>query len=123
MRRRHAIEWAVLAASAAAIALLVALLVYDGIARTGEPRLRVVLEQPQAQGDAWVVPLSLRNDGEAAATAVDVEVTLAKGGQRSVSTVTVGFAPGGSEVAAAVVFDESPTGGRLEPRVLGYEMP
>jgi uncharacterized protein (TIGR02588 family) len=123
VRGRHAIEWVVLAASGAAVVALGVLLVYDGLARSGDPRLQVVLEQPYQQSEAWVVPISLRNKGEAAATAVDVEVTLVKAGQQTTSSVTIGFAPGGSEIAAAVVFDQDPSGGRLQPRVLGYEVP
>jgi uncharacterized protein (TIGR02588 family) len=123
VRSRHWIEWLVLACSVGVVAALFVLLVYDGLTRMGDPRLRVVLSAPVRQDSAWVVPLSLRNDGSAAAAGVDVEVTLSTGGGQTSSTVTIAFAPGGSEVEAGVLFDENPSLGRLEPRVLGYELP
>jgi uncharacterized protein (TIGR02588 family) len=121
--KRHPVEWLLLGLSAAAIVALVALLVYDGVTRTGEPRLEIRLAAPVAQNGTWVVPVTIENDGGVAATNVDVEVELDANGQRSTSTVTVSFAPGGTAVRAAVAFDRDPASGTLTPRILGYELP
>jgi uncharacterized protein (TIGR02588 family) len=121
---RHVLEWTILGLSLAAVATLVALLVYDGLTRTGDPRLAVTVAPAQSQGERWVVPLEVANHGATAATNVDVEVTLEdEGRELEVSTVTLAFVPEGSEVEAAVVFSESPSGKRAVARVLGYELP
>jgi uncharacterized protein (TIGR02588 family) len=122
--RRHPLEWGVLAASVAGLCALVALLVFDGVTRTGAPELEIAVEQPQPQGEQWVVPIVVENRGASAAAGVDIELVLLAGDRELDSgTVTLPFVPEGSEVEAAVVFREDPGSGRIEPRVLGYELP
>ena len=124
MTSRHRTEWLVLAVSLAAILTLVALLIYGGITEEDEPRLRIELATPVEHDGNWLVPFRLRNDGGIAATNVDVEVSLTGlDGEPTASTVTIAFAPGGSTVDGTVVFDQDPADGRLQPRILGYELP
>jgi uncharacterized protein (TIGR02588 family) len=121
---RHLLEWTVLGLSVAAIAVLVSLLVYDGVTRTGDPRLEIVLSPAQSQGDSWIVPLEVVNRGAAAAANVDIEVALSDGERElETSTVTLPFVPEGSEIDAVVVFSENPSGRETVARVLGYELP
>ena len=122
--RKHPTEWLVLALSVLALGVLVALIVYDGVTAKEDARLGVLLAEPRRVGAQWVVPLSVTNRGADAATSVDVEVDLLEGERKlETSTVTVSFAPEGSEVDAAVVFSVDPAGRQLEARVLGYELP
>jgi uncharacterized protein (TIGR02588 family) len=123
MSNRHPIEWTALGLSAAALLCLLALLIYDGVTRSGEPQLGIRLDAPVAQNGSWVVPVTVENEGGVAATNVDIEVELEGNGRRSTSTVTVTFAPGGSKVQAAAAFDTNPATGTLKPRILGYEIP
>jgi uncharacterized protein (TIGR02588 family) len=122
--KRQPLEWAVLATSVAGLCALVALLVFDGVTRTGAPELEIAVEPFERQGDQWVVPIVVENRGASAAAAVDVELALLAGDRELDSgTVTLAFVPEGSEVDAAVVLREDPSSGRIEPRVLGYERP
>jgi uncharacterized protein (TIGR02588 family) len=122
VRSRHAVEWVAVAVSALAIATLVALLVYDGTTRRGEPELVIVLEAPIESERRFVVPLLVENHGGVAAGSVEIEVALtANGRELETGAVTLDFVPAGSEVEAAVVFTEDPARGRLEARVLGFQ--
>lgn len=122
--KRHPFEWVVVAASVAGMCVLVALLVFDGVTRTGAPELEITVEQSAPQGEQWVVPILVENHGATTAASVDVEVALLVGGREAdKGTVTLAFVPEGSEVEAAVVFREDPATGRIETRVLGYERP
>ena len=124
MSARHPIERAVFAASVAALLTLVGLLVYDGLARTSEPRLTIALAAAERQGSGWVLPFAVHNDGGSAAMNVDVEVARLADDQLVESgTVTLPFVPQGSRVEAIVTFTEEPTPEATEARVLGYELP
>lgn len=123
MSPRHPIEWTLLTLSAAALMSLVALLVYESVTRTGEPRLEIRLAAPVAQNGTWIVPVTVQNEGGVAATNVDLEVELEANGQRSTSTVTLSFAPGRNRGLRRRRVRPNPATGTLTPRILGYEVP
>ncbi len=70
--RRNWLEWLVLAASVVAIAAVAALLVVEGVQsrRPPDPRVTVRAEEGREGNHGWIVPATVRNQGDDAAEAV-----------------------------------------------------
>lgn len=125
LERAPIAEWA-----AAGLGLILTLcvlgyLVWDGVtARPGPPALSVSSAQPSRNASGYTVPITVRNDSDATAAAVEVRAVLHLP-SRPVEERRASFAyvPGRGEVKGGVVFEQDPRLGLLRISIEGYEEP
>jgi uncharacterized protein (TIGR02588 family) len=124
MKRNNLLELGVLALSVGAIAVLVGVLVLEGVNESRPPSPSVVTHTDQARETdlGWVLPATARNDGDQAAEAVVLEATAVVEGQEESSEIEIAFLPGGSEVEIAFAFSGRPEG-EVELRLVGFRLP
>ncbi len=72
-------------------------------------------------GNAYYLPLTLTNDGDATAAQVMVEGSLDTGDSEELSSTTFDFVPARSAVEGVLIFSQEPTDVRL--RVVSYQRP
>lgn len=116
---------------AAAIGLLIAIGLIAIIAREGVvaaddpvPQLTVTVGQPIASPTGHVVAIRVQNLSSRTAASVQVEGELKAGaGEPETSGATIDYVPGHSEAAGGLLFTSDPRQGRLEVRIVGYEIP
>ena len=122
--RRNWLEWAILAASVAAIVGLVGYLLLQVVADDGPARISV--EAQAAEGapapTGWTLPVVVRNDGGEAAGTVVIEAAATVGGEEEVAELTIELLPARSEAALVVGFSDRPEG-EVSFRLVGYESP
>ena len=112
------LEWVLGGVSSAAVLMIGAYLVREGLREPGEPMLSAEVGAMTAEG---VLPFSVRNEGGRTATAVSVSLTLERAGQPAIERrVIVDYVPGRSEVEGAFLLapPETALGRRLS--VEGY---
>lgn len=99
--------------------------IWESVAQDGGPPvLSVTAEAPVATAVGFVVPIEVRNAGEATAAAVEVRGELqAPDGRSETAHATLAYVPAGGEARAGVVFRNDPRSGRLSLAVEGYEEP
>lgn len=122
--KRNAVEWAVVIVSFVSIALLVGVLVVEGLneSRPPNPSIEVRLAEAR-QGDlGWILPATVTNDGDEAAEAVVIEATATVDGETETSEQEVNFLPAGTEVEVAFAFSAAPSGD-VTVRLVGYRVP
>ena len=120
------LEWAVFGLGLALVGATLGFLIYEGA--TGDaaapPAVEVKLGEPRPTGHNFIVPVTVTNHGGQTAEGVTVEVTLeGAGGEPERGELTVAFLPRGATREGWVAFRTDPRGGRLTPRVLGFEKP
>jgi uncharacterized protein (TIGR02588 family) len=122
--QKNALEWSVFAVSLALIGGVVAALLYAQFtSHDRPPSVHAALGTPTRAGDGFAVPLEVRNEGDATAAEVEIEVTLTSGDAVERSTAVLAFVPHGSTRRAWVGFRHDPSRGRLHARVVGYREP
>ena len=122
---RNRIEWLALAVSGIAILAVVGVLVVEGIAAGDappDPRVEVHLDRARDGELGWIVPATVRNDGDQAAEAVRILATARVGGQDEESEIEIDFLPEGTEVEVEIGFSARPEG-EIELRLIGYQLP
>jgi uncharacterized protein (TIGR02588 family) len=121
MNRTHA-QLVIFGVSLGLVAAIVAALIYDGVADSGEPAFRVAIvgEPTPAPGGAFAVPLTVKNDGGSAAASVMIVVESPEG---ATAGATIPYVPEGSTRDAVVLFAEEPAAGSLRARVESYLRP
>lgn len=122
--KRNIIEWAVLAASAIAITVLVAALVVEGLNEDRPANPQVELRPAEArQGSlGWILPATVRNDGDVAVETVILEAQATVAGELETSELEVSFLPGGSSVDVAFAFSAQPSD-EVTVRLVGFRLP
>lgn len=119
-------EWTVFAASALLVAATVAYLSYDAATiGDGSPLVSVTTGLATPAPGGFVLPLTVRNDGDRAAdeVRVEVEVEHAAGGTER-AEVVVPLLPRGGRGDAHVVFRADPRTARaVTARATGYREP
>lgn len=123
--RKNWVEWLALGVSVAAIAIVVGLLVLEGV--TGGRTRAVPVAALDTDGGyatdvGWVVPAVVRNDGDAPAERVVLEASARVDGERQVSSLEVDFLPAESEVELAFGFSAEPEG-EVTVRIVGFQVP
>lgn len=121
---RTVAEWVTFAVSVAILLVLVGLIAVEA----GEPDRpalpRVVETGPvERQGDAFLVPVTVRNEGGATAEAVQVVAELTIGDEVTEADQTVEFLARDETAEVAFVFAQDPAGGTLDVRVTGFTVP
>ena len=122
--KRNAVEWLVLAVSVAGIVLLVVTLLGAGLSAPRPANPSVELDEAAArQGAAgWIIPATIRNDGDEAAERVVVEATAQVGDETEVSRLEIEFLPAGTAVEGAFSFSARPTG-EIAVRLVSFVAP
>ena len=122
--KRNAVEWVVLAVSVVGIVVLVGTLVAAGLSAPQPANPTVELRHAEArQGAAgWIIPATIRNDGDEAAEEVLLEAATEVAGSREVSELVVQFLPAGTSVEAAFAFTAQPTGA-ISVRLVSFRSP
>ena len=127
--RKNWLEWCVFTFGLVALLGVVSFLVFKAVKHDGRPpALSVVMDAPWQQVGVdppyVVVPVTVRNDGDLAATEVDVEVTVVRGGQVIERVgLNIDELPRQSQRGGAVTLRALPGPGELQVRVLGYADP
>ncbi len=122
--KKNALEWAVFGISAALVAAVVGYLAYGAVTLGDAPAdLHVSLGDTVVQGGRYLVPVTVRNDGNAIAEAVQVEVVLTQPDGEERSQFQIAYVPRRTTREGMVAFTSDPSAGRLAARISGYETP
>lgn len=121
---RTVAEWVTFAVSVVILLVLVGLIAVEA----GEPDRpalpRVVETGPvERHGEAFVVPVKVRNEGGATAETVQVVAELTIGEEVLEADQSVEFLARDETAEVAFVFAEDPAGGTLDVRVTGFTVP
>lgn len=123
--RQNWLEWVALAISVVAIVAVVGFLVVDGIRDEGRPPMPVaevrMAEAYQAE-TGWLVPATIRNDGDQAGEAVQLVARASVGGSEEEAEVTLDYLPSGSELDVLFGFSGRPDG-EVTVTVRGLRLP
>lgn len=123
--RKNWVEWIALGTSVVAIAAVVGFLALDGLTNRGTramPSAEVDLGGGYATELGWVVPATVRNEGDAPAERVVLEASARVDGERQASTLEIDFLPAASEVEVFFGFDAEPEG-EVEVRIVAFGVP
>jgi uncharacterized protein (TIGR02588 family) len=123
--RKNWVEWVALGISVLAIVAVVGFLAVDGLTNRGTRAMPSAELDPgggYATDLGWVVPASVRNDGDAPAERVVLEASARVDGERQTSTFEIDFLPAASEVEVYFGFDAEPEG-EVEVRVVAFGVP
>jgi uncharacterized protein (TIGR02588 family) len=122
--RKNAVEWVVFASSLLVIGVIVGFLAYQGLATRDEPaHLEVLLGEPRQKEALFFVPVMVENRGGKAAAGVRVEVTLEAGNRTEHASFDLPYSPAGSLRSGEVTLRSDPRQGRMNGRVVGFELP
>ena len=117
------LEWALGAASAAVVLVLVGYLVYEGVSGSRtlpDIEVSILPEDPGGAGDQ--IRFSVKNDGGQTATAVGLTLVLrdASGATVGERRLTLDYLPGHSEATGGFLLPDGSDGARPELVVDGY---
>ncbi|MBW3667681.1 MAG: TIGR02588 family protein [Actinobacteria bacterium] len=121
---RSPAEWVTFAASVVVLVVLVGLIGVEAGEPDGPALPRVVESGPvERHGDAFLVPVKIRNEGGATAESVQVAAELTIGGQVSVADQSVEFLARNETAEVAFLFVDDPATGTLDIRITGFTVP
>ena len=122
--KRNVVEWAVLAISVLSITVLVAALVIEGLNehRPANPQVVLHIDEARLGTLGWILPATVRNDGDVAAEAVVLEAEATIDGEPETSEQEVPFLPGRSSADLAFSFSAQPSG-EVTVRLVGFRLP
>ena len=123
--KKNVLEWTVFVASALLVLATVGYLAAAALrAKDTPPEVRIFAGPPAAHEGVHRVPLLIRNDGDATAESVHIEVLLLRGEEEVESAeLDVAFVPRKSEREAWVTFRHDPRCCAIVTRAVGYEKP
>jgi len=121
---RSAAEWVSFAVACLVLALVVGLIALElrGTAAPAAPTVELA-GSPIEEADGFHVSVEIRNEGDEAASDVQVIATLTIDGEPTDGDLTVDFLAGGASEELVFVFPDDPADGELELRVAGYSTP
>ena len=123
--RSNWVEWLALGMSVLAIGAVVGFLVFDGLTNGGTravPSIELHHDAAYETELGWMLPATLRNDGDAPAERVVLEASARIDGERQTSSVEVDFLPSGTDVDVFFGFP-SAAEGEVTVRVVGFLAP
>jgi uncharacterized protein (TIGR02588 family) len=123
--RQNWLEWVALAVSAVVLVALIGFLVYDGATDTGRPPSPAVelhLDEAYTIDGGWIVPATVRNDGEVAAEAIVLRATTTVGDGEEESELALDYLPAGTEVEISFGFSAAPES-EVSVQVVGFRLP
>jgi len=121
---KNTLEWTVFAGSLVLILFVAGTLLYSHFT-TGQqpPSITVTFGEPVRSGDAYALPMEIRNEGDVTAEDVRIEVVLSGAGLHERSEAVLAIVPYHSRRRAWVTFMGDPARGTVRSRVLGYQEP
>ncbi len=122
---RNWLEWLILLVSTGLVLGLVGYLLVSGLTSRGPALIRtevLTAEAADSPDGGWLVPLTVRNEGDTAAAAIVVEATATVDGADEASQLTVDLLAADSEVELVLGFSGRPEG-EVNVRVVGFETP
>lgn len=121
---RTSAEWVTFAVSVAILLVVVGLIATQATGSDRPALPRVSKTGPvERQGERFLVPVEIRNDGGATAEAVQVTAELTVGDEVVEADQTVEFLAQEEKAEVVFVFDRDPAAGQLDIRVTGYTVP
>lgn len=122
--KRNVVEWVVLLASLVGIAIVVGVLVVEGLSESAPADPLVEVRQGEARSGAlgWIVPATVSNAGDQAAEVVVIEAESTVAGEPERSEVTIDYLPAGSQIEIAFGFSEQPEG-EVSTRLVSFQVP
>ena len=123
--KKNVLEWTVFAASALIVLATVGYLVAAALrANDTPPDVRIYAGPAGPHDGVYRVPLLIRNDGDATAESVHIEVLLLRGEEEvERAELDVAFVPRKSEREAWVTFRNDQRCCAIVTRAVGYEKP
>lgn len=122
---RNWLEWLILLLSSGLVLGVVGYLLVSGLTSRGPAAIRtevMIAEAGESPDGGWLVPLTVRNEGDTAAGAIIVEATATVDGAEEASQLTVDLLAADSEVELVLGFSSRPEG-EVKVRVVGFETP
>ncbi|HVF32723.1 MAG TPA: hypothetical protein VM933_06790 [Acidimicrobiales bacterium] len=123
MRDRSAAEWFTFTVAALVVAAVIGLIAVEIPGSKRPPAPTATTGEVEERTGRFVVPVDVRNRGEATAAEVQVIATLVVDGQEAEADQVVDFLSGGEVEELEFVFDDDPRDGDLEVRIAGYQLP
>jgi len=122
--KRNVVEWIVLLASIGAIAILVAVIVAEGLgeSRPADPSIELHAADARHGALGWILPATVANAGDEAAEAVVIEARAMVGGGEETSELEIDYLPAGTEVEVSFAFSAQPEG-EVVARLVGFRTP
>ena len=115
-------EWMIAAAGLILVAASIGIMIYRAATQeTTPPRLEVVVDLIEPNGDGYLVKFIVKNTGNQTAAAVAVEGELKAASETAVATLT--YVPSNSARRGGLFFTKNPQQFDLQIRVTGYEEP
>jgi uncharacterized protein (TIGR02588 family) len=123
VRERSTAEWVTFAVALVVVSAVIGLIAVEipGGKRAPAPVLSV--GAVEERGGRFVVPVSVRNEGERTAAEVQVVASLTVDGDEVEGDQVVDFLSGGEVEELEFAFDDDPADGELDVRVAGYQLP
>jgi uncharacterized protein (TIGR02588 family) len=122
--RRNPLETVVLTVSALLVAGSIAVLVWQGTREERPPELVLHVDSIVARGAAHHVHVTVRNDGDATAAAVQLRARLLRDtAVVAESEAVIDWVPGRSAAQATLLFAEDPRAFDVEAGVVGFAEP
>jgi uncharacterized protein (TIGR02588 family) len=124
--RKNKLEWIVFSISAVIITFVTAFLIYQAFNSREEAPPDIIIEAgaPQGQTGKYIVPVTVKNEGEQTAEDVNIVVTIEKDGQPlEEATFVVPFIPRKSERESWAVFTKDPAQGKITAKATGFNVP
>ncbi|WP_437923104.1 hypothetical protein WMF37_29225 [Sorangium sp. So ce291] len=124
---RRLAEWVSLAVSAALILALVVFLVYEGLTSSEGsvvPEVRALPDRAERQGEAWVLPVRVKNAGRQMLGDLGVELRYTPPGAREPERVeaTIDYLGKRSEQELYFYVPGDPRGMSVEARALHFQV-
>lgn len=122
---KNRVEWTVFVCSAMVVVVVLAYLGWCAIHdQQTPPDLRIFTGSVVADGERFLVPMVIRNDGQSTAESVHIEVVLVSGSEEvERAELQLPFVPRQSQREGWVTFGRDPRCCTLRSRALGYETP
>lgn len=123
---KNVLEWSVFAVGLLLVASTLSYLVYAGLtSQDTAPRLHVELGAATALGDHMLVPVTVENSGDRAATNIEVVVEINTDGLAESARIHIDLIAHGQRHEGAVAFTHDPSAAppRLRARIVGYLLP
>lgn len=116
-------EWVTFAVSLAVLSVLVAFIAVQIPKSKSPPAPRAMVGAIVQREGLYVVPVTIENEGDATAEAVQVLATLEIGDDEHTADQVVDFLAGGETEKLEFVFEDDPDDGELDVTVGGYLIP
>ncbi len=124
--QKNWLEWSVFAVGLVLVLGTLGYLVYDALTMGSEPPvIEIRLEPTVERAGNYIIPVSIKNNGDQTAEGIHIEVQLIQQGRElERSEFVVAFLPRQATREGWVTFKTNPaTAEQITARVLGYEKP